>query len=82
MVYFIEFIIMILLAVLYFNFILPYCLQNLLDNMSNDLPTNNFTKNINNYYNVNDYINSSYLDDNSIVISNINYTNNNIYIYK
>lgn len=79
MVCFIEFIIMTLLAVLYFNFILPYCLQNLLYEVSNDFTTKNITSDNDIFKN---YINVSYLDDNYIVIHNINYTNNNIYIYK
>jgi hypothetical protein len=81
MVYIVEFIIMIILTGIYFNFILPYCLQQLLDDSFNNLINKNMIKNVTDYDIIN-YINASYLHENIVVIDKINYTNNNIYIYK
>lgn len=72
MLYFIEFLIMTLLATLYFNFILPYYYYeiNLFDKTSNNLANQKVMNNITN----------SNADENFIVIDKINYTNKNVYI--
>ena len=77
MIYFIEFVIMVILTGIYCNLILPYCLQQLFNDSSNNL----LTKNVTDYNIVTNYINASYLHENIVVIEKINYTNNNIYIY-
>jgi hypothetical protein len=77
----IEFIIMLVLAVIYFKFILPYYINNL-NKEKNNLANEKYTTDINitkckiqkKITNISSYSNED------ILIDKINYTNNNIYI--
>jgi len=71
---------MILLATLYFNFILPYYQIKLFDKPYKNLVKKNFINNITNLDADNNFINISYLDEDFIVFDKINYTNKNVYI--
>jgi len=64
---------MILLAILYFNFILPYYEINLFDKPSKNLVNKKLMNNITNS-------DPSYLDENFIVFDKINDSNKNVYI--
>lgn len=87
----IEFILMMVLGVIYFKVILPYYVNDFNNNLKNDFK-NNFKNNLANETYSNTYIaaskneviknciNKSSYSNEGIIIDKINYTNNNIYI--